>query len=114
METMATTTEAVDRNYFGFASSAAFSTAWPVAFTSLPAPATVLHAASEKTDIPNRIASSVFMSFLFDFESKAFLQTHGACLRAPAKNQWVERAFAGGRASATKPAPNIALHVGPA
>ena len=34
--------------YFGFDSSAAFSTAWPVAFTSLPAPATVLHAVSEK------------------------------------------------------------------
>jgi hypothetical protein len=38
----------------------AFSTAWPVAFTSLPAPATVLHAVSEETDRESRITSSAF------------------------------------------------------
>ena len=36
-------------NYFGFASFAAFSTACPPAFTSLPAPSTVFHADSEST-----------------------------------------------------------------
>jgi len=49
-----TWTEAMRRSYFGLALSAAFSTAWPVALTSLPAPSTVLQ--------PHNVASNAAAS----------------------------------------------------
>ena len=49
------------RRYFGLASFAAFSTALPVAFTSFPAPSTVLQADNATMQTPSSATMSLFM-----------------------------------------------------